>query len=383
MLINCPECGLMLSDKASVCPHCGYEARKSTRRVAKKPHRRLPNGFGQITEIKGRYLRKPFRAMVSVGKKPNGRPNSKILAYFETYNDAYAALVEYNRNPYDLDVALTVQELYEKWSEKYFQSLKPASQRTITSAWAYCESVYSMKVQDVRVRHIKGCMDNVDSPNIKSRIKSMFNLMLDYAVEYEIVDKNYARDFNAERPDTETNHVAYTPEEVQKLWENTSIPLVNVVLLQCYTGFRPQEMCLLRKSNVNINERKITGGMKTKAGTNREVPICDKILPIVNKLLYLSDLLGSDMLFCDNDGSNMTYDKYNKRFHKLMAELEIEGHRPHDPRKTFITMCKEKDVNEYAIKRIVGHNIDDITEKIYTDRKFDWLLEEVKKIEDW
>ena len=383
MLITCPECQLMLSDKASVCPHCGYQPHNPTRRVAKKAHRRLPNGFGQITEIKGRFLRKPYRTMVSIGKKSNGRPNSKILAYFETYNDAYAALVEYNRNPYDLDVAMTVQELYKKWSAKYFEKIQVSSQRTITSAWAYCTSVYDMKAQDVRVRHIKGCMDACDSPNIKSRIKSMFNLMLDYAVEYEIVDKNYARDFKSERPENITNHVAFTSEEVQKLWDNTSIPLVNAVLIQCYTGWRPQELCKLKRENVNIIERKMIGGMKTAAGTDREVPICDRILEPVRKMEYLSELLNSEWFICDNDGSEMTYDKYNKRFHKLMTELGIEGHRPHDPRKTFVTMCKEKGVDEYAVKRIVGHSIDDITEKIYTDRKFDWLLSEVKKIEDW
>ena len=55
----------------------------------------------------------------------------------------------------------------------------------------------------------------------------------------------------------------------------------------------------------------------------------------------------------------------------------------HDPRKTFVTMCKDKDVDEYAIKRIVRHKIEDITESVYTERTVDWLLEEVKKIEDW
>lgn len=383
MLITCPECQLMLSDKVSVCPHCGYEPRKSTRRVAKKPHRRLPNGFGQITEIKGRYLRKPFRAMVSIGKKPNGRPNSKILAYFETYNDAYAALVEYNRNPYDLDNVMTVQELYKKWSEQYFENIKGSSRRTITSAWSYCSNIYNMKVQDIRVRHIKGCINNCESPNIKERIKSMFNLMLDYAVEYEIVDKNYARDFKTERANATTNHVAYTPEELQILWDNTSIPLVNAILLQCYTGWRPQELCKIRRENVNITEQYMIGGMKTDSGTDRKVPICDKALPLAEKIYYMSELLNCDMFLCDNNGNEMTYDKYNKRFHKIMDELKIQGHKPHDPRKTFVTMCKDTNVDEYAIKRIVGHKINDITENVYTDRKFEWLLSEVKKIEDW
>lgn len=226
-------------------------------------------------------------------------------------------------------------------------------------------------------------MDSCESPNIKSRIKSLFNLMLDYAVEYEIVAKNYARDFKSEKTENITDHVAYTPEEVQKLWQNTSIPLVNAVLVQCYMGWRPQELCKIELVNVNIEERWMKGGMKTEAGTDRIVPICEKIVPLVKKLVYMSQLLSCDYLLCDNNGKPMTYDKYNKRYHKLMDELEITGHRPHDPRKTFITMCKEQNVDEYAIKRMAGHNIDDITEKIYTDRKFDWLLSEVKKIEDW
>ncbi len=31
---------------------------------------------------------------------------------------------------------------------------------------------------------------------MKNKIKSLFNLMLDYALEYELVDRNYSRTFN-------------------------------------------------------------------------------------------------------------------------------------------------------------------------------------------
>ena len=377
MLITCPECQLMLSDKAAVCPHCGYQPHNSTRRVSKKPHRRLPNGFGQITEIKGRFLRKPYRAMVSVGKKANGRPDCKILAYYETYNDAYAALVEYNRNPYDLDKAITVAELYEKWTNEVDIA------RQYKSVWVYCEPLYDMKVQDVRIRHIKSVINDTEAPTAKTRIKTLFNKMLDYALEYEIVDKNYAREFSIEQPESQSNHIAYTPTELNKLWQNTSIPFVNAILLQCYTGFRPQELCLIKKENVNITERYIIGGMKTEAGKERIVPICDKALPLVKKLMYMSDLLNSEYLICDNTGNPYTYGKLYYKFDVVMKEVGIDGHKPHDPRKTFVTMCKACNVDEYAIKRMVGHKIEDITEAVYTERKLDWLLEEVKKIEDW
>lgn len=374
MLITCPECGLMLSDKASVCPHCGYEARKSTRRVAKKPHRRLPNGFGQISEIKGRYLRKPYRAMVSVGKKANGRPDCKILAYYETYNDAYAALVEYNRNPYDLDKSMTFAELYEKWTSEVEVS------RSYTSVWPYCEPIYDMKLPEIRVRHLKGVISEAEAPTAKTRLKTLFNRMLDYALEYELVEKNYARDFNVEQAKIQTHHVAYTSSEMNILWEHTSIPFVNAILLMCYMGWRPQEMCKIKKEDVNIIERSIIGGLKTEAGKDRIVPICDKAMPLVEKLLYMSDLLGCDYLLCDNKGKQYTYSMFYHKFNSVMNELGISDHRAHDPRKTFVTMCKEKEVDEYAIKRMVGHKIEDITESVYTDRKLDWLKKEIEKL---
>lgn len=107
MLVKCPECELQVSDKAPACPHCGYPMKPSVKRKPRAKNnkrRRLPNGFGQISEIKNRNLRNPFRAMVTVGKTQDGKPICKPLkpdSYFSTYNDAYAALVEYNKNPYD------------------------------------------------------------------------------------------------------------------------------------------------------------------------------------------------------------------------------------------------------------------------------------------
>ena len=41
---------------------------------------------------------------------------------------------------------------------------------------------------------------------------------------------------------------------------------------------------------------------------------------------------------------------------------------------------KKYKVDEYAIKYIVGHTIKDLTERVYTKRDDDWLLEEIKKI---
>lgn len=411
MLIKCQECELQVSDKAWVCPHCGYpikpDAKLKPARQSKK-RRRLPNGFGQISEIKNQKLRKPFRAMVTVGKTSTGRFICKPLkpeSFFETYNDAYMALVEYNKNPYDLDDAITVKELYDKWTDAYFKRLKSNSGiRNIISAWSYCSSVYDMRVSDVRARHIKGCMEEGvaivkgetrrPSPGVQSRIKSMFNLMLDYALEYEIVDRNYARTFNLsedvveEQLKARRGHLPFSDKEMQIMWDNvSSVQYVDVVLIQCYSGWRPQELGLLRLENINLDDWTFTGGMKTKAGTDRVVPIHPNIRKLVVDKYKEAESLGSEYLINCTDTEThrsslaFTYDKYQKRFMKIRDRLDLNSeHRAHDGRMHFITLAKKYGVDEYAIKYMVGHAIQDITEKVYTQRELKWLEEEMKKI---
>ena len=416
-LIKCPECDLQVSDKAISCPHCGYpmkqiEITNKGRGKAKPKHRRLPNGFGSITEIKNQNLRKPFRVMVTVGKTPLGRPIQKLLkptAFFETYNEAYMALVEYNKNPYDLDSDMTVQELYDKWTDTYFENTTESSKRTITSAWAYCSSIYNMRAKDVRARHIKGCMDNgyrietrgakkgekvFATASTKSRIKSLFNLMLDYALEYEIVDKNYARTFEIssdiikEKEAAKRGHIIFTDEELKKLWDNVAqIKYVEWILIACYMGWRPQELAILKLSDTDLENWTITGGMKTDAGKQRTVPIHSRIRELVRNNYEYAKSIDSDYLFNDKGNTHsgswkLTYDKYANRFNKVISSLDLNpAHRAHDSRKTFVTMAKKCGMDDNAIKAIVGHKSQDITESAYTERDIEWLRRDIEKIQ--
>lgn len=43
-------------------------------------------------------------------------------------------------------------------------------------------------------------------------------------------------------------------------------------------------------------------------------------------------------------------------------------------------MAKKYKVDEYALKYMVGHSITDITERVYTQREYEWLAEEIEKI---
>lgn len=374
---------------------------------------KLPNGYGSVTKLSGNR-RKPYLARVTLGwitDEQTGKTtqNRVPIGTYKTKKEALQALAEYGANPYDIqNNNLTLAELYQKWTGSYFPTLAgESSTRTITSAWKYCHPLYKMRVKDLRARHIKGIMEDgyiissrgknagqkvMASPGTKARIKSMFNLMLDYALEYEIVDKNYARTFDIsediikEKEAATRGHIIFPPEEMKILWDNVdALRFVDWILIQCYMGWRPQELATLQLSDVNLDEWYIIAGMKTDAGKKRMIPIHTKIRPLVQKNYDYAVSLGSDALFNDpsatKGGMKITYDKYAGRFDKVMAALKLNPeHRPHDPRMTFITMAKKAGIDPLVVKRLAGHRINDVTESVYTVRDLEWLRTDIEKI---
>lgn len=312
-------------------------------------------------------------------------------------------------DPYDLEDDIRIGELYERWTAQYFKDTTSSSHRTITAAWCYCSSVYDMRAKDLRARHIKGCMEEgyriettgknkgkkiYASASTKSRIKSIFNLMLDYALEYEIVDKNYARTFNLsadvikEASEAKIPHINFTDEEMDALWANLGkVKFVDWVLIQCYMGWRPQELATLRLDEINIEKWYMCAGIKTDAGKQRIVPIHTKIRDLVIKNIEFANEIGSEYLLNDKGQTHagswkITYDKYKYRFEFVRDALHLNPrHRPHDPRMTFITNAKKVGMDEYAIKEMVGHSIKDITESVYTVRDLEWLRNDLEKLE--
>jgi integrase len=149
-----------------------------------------------------------------------------------------------------------------------------------------------------------------------------------------------------------------------------------MILIQCYSGWRPSELIELKLQNIRLDKNEFTGGSKTEAGKNRTVPIHPKIVMLVRKKYNDAKAAKRDTLFSITD-----YKTYHTEFQSTMKALNITAnHRPHDCRKHFVTLAKRSGVDEYAIKRIVGHRISDLTETVYTQRDPDWLHHEIEKI---
>lgn len=396
-LLKCPECAHDVSDKAVACPNCGYPMNMPSTtkpRIRNGRPTKMPNAYGSITKMSGKR-RKPYRVRVTdrwviddkTGRSKQLRPT---LGYFETREEAMIALATYNENPYDINTdSITFSEVYEKWSDGYFRTLSnPSSARTIKAAYSYCNGLYNMRMQDIRVSHLEGTIINAQvGDSTKARIKSLFNMLYRYAVANDIVEKDYAAvmfaNGNPIKRSRTRDVIPFTQEEIQMLWNNLEqIPFVDMILIEIYSGWRPQELAILKTYDVDITSETMRGGLKTDAGKNRIVPIHPLIKPLIEKRMSEAATLQSEYLFNDANGQQgtyMTYDKYRSRFDKVMKRLNLK-HHPHETRHTFITKAKACGVDEYILKLIVGHAIDDITEKVYTHRTIEQLKAEMGKI---
>lgn len=363
-------------------------------RKKKNEKRRRWNGSGCIHRLSGNR-KNPFEALVTIKYDYNEvtkrkKQVQKSIGYFPTEEDAEQALYKYFENPYDIDKdRLTFRDVYEEWSKRYFETLSGrSSERTVIAAYNHSSPLYDMIFKTLTITIMKDTINNAKvGPSTKGRMKSLYNLMYDYACESEIVTVNVARNFTMKGllkdiKKSRAEKKPFSKQDEETLWKNIDYGFTRMILIGNYTGWRPQELALIERDNIDINNWTMFGGMKTEAGTDRTIPIHDKIKDLV--LYYYNQSEGCNRLFNDFDGqqgTQMTYDKYRGRFNKVMTRCGLTDYSPHCTRHTFITKAKEYRVDEYAIKMIVGHEAGDLTEEVYTHRdQLSFMREEIAKI---
>ena len=370
-------------------------------------------GEGSVTYDR---RRKRYRARVTIGWETNeetGRTKQIVKTLgsnYKTKGEATSALAEYLKNPYDLNNKdITFEQLYKKWFDEYIDTDEHESIKyRVKAAYKYCSLIYKKKFREITIIDMKDCIykgtatcvrgkykgqQRLASPQSKETIKYLFNHIYDYALEARIVERNYAREFTLDKKvfqEKEKNYkskVPFSKEEIDKLWKSIEfVPFADMIVYACYSGWRPTELIKLKIKDVDLKNGFVKGGMKTNAGKNRLVPIHPLVSSIVEKYYKEAKSVGSDYLFNDVNnkfGIGLSYDQYLSRFNKVMNALHFRTEiTPHYTRHTFITKAKSREVNmnEYVLKIIVGHDVGDLTEHVYTHRELNDLKEEMDKI---
>lgn len=336
-----------------------------------------PNGYGSVYKISG-ARRKKFGVRITAGWTDDGKQKYKNIGYFEKRQEAILALAEYNRDPYNIDGRnLTFAEVYEKWRAERFTEIRQTTQGGYQSAFKNSAPLHNMLFKDIRKEHLQSCLDNSGlAAATQKLLKNLHTQLFKYAIEHDIVTKNYSSLTKIKAARKPSKRSVFTPDEIAVLYENQSNKIARTVIVLLYTGMRVSELLDMEKANVDLERKIMIGGNKTAAGRNRIIPISDRILPIVSDFMQAE----GDYLITSNAGGRMSYVNFlNRYWNDLMEQLGM-SHKPHDTRHTFITLMDEAGVNRTVLKMIVGHNTKkDITDH-YTHKNIQNLLEAANSI---
>ena len=337
------------------------------------------NGNGSITKVSDNR-RKPYKVTITKGWDVNtGKQLKKVLGYYFTQKEANKALADYLDTPYDLELAnTTFKEVYEKWSKIKYPKVSHSAILGYQSAYNNVEKLHNMKIKDIKARHLQEAIDNCSKGQAtKKKIKFLFGQMFAYAMQNDIITKDYSEFVDIGKASEESKREPFSNKEIELLWKHIdNIEFIDTILIMIYSGFRIGELLELETKNIDLVNMTLTGGLKTEAGKNRLVPIHPKILPLIEKR-YNKD---NQYLIINFKGKKMKYDNYYKeKFIPIMEQLNMK-HRPHDCRHTFATLLSNANANATAIKKMIGHESYATTEKIYTHKDIEELRKNVELI---
>lgn len=345
---------------------------------------KLPNGFGSVYKLSGKR-RNPWAARKTKGWNDKGQPIYEFIGYYPTRQEALTALVDYNKDPYDLHFnTITFAEVYDRWSEVHFEKVSESNVKGYKASYRLCEKIADMKFVEIKLDHLQKVVDESgkNTPTLK-KLKIMFGLVYDYAVMHEIVSQDkrdmvrYVDISKAGNPNA-YNRKPFTKKQVDMVWKSKDSNIyMTVVLMLIYTGVRIGELLDLEKKDVHLDERWFyVKESKTESGI-REVPIAEKMVPYFEYWLSRP----CEYLICTPDDKHFEYRNYYDSYWKpMMQSLGMENHRPHDTRHTCISLLTAAGVDDRIIKKIVGHKGQGVTETVYTHLELPTKLDAINKI---
>lgn len=290
-----------------------------------------------------------------------------------------------------------VREVFERFYTYKFgpdaaKKLSPETAANARSIFKKLAAVEERRMDDLSVDDLQEVVNSVGlGKTMVQKTVTLLRQLYRYALARELCTKNPAQ--YIVMPDV-PDHVHcqdFTDEELGILWAHAQDPVVRMVLIMCYSGFRIRAYETLE---TNLREGYFRGGVKTAAGKGRIVPIHSAIRPLVMRAL-------------EEDGGylcGLRQGAFCVRMKKKMLELGIDGedgasvgnvgqnemiprngmhrhHTPHSCRHTFSRLCESYGVREADRRRMLGHSFgNDITNGVYGHRRLEELREEIEKI---
>ena len=306
------------------------------------------NGQGTVFARNGRWV-----AQVTVGWKPDGR-RITLSRTFSKKTDAVNALptLRYEYSPKPIKQTISFEDCFEQMMVQHRKRIGDGSAENYYYTFRHFAPIGYMPIADIKTAQLQKCVDAVPGKSLRTKMKASASLTYKYALQNDVVDRNYAEFIVIERTE-EQEREAFTTEEIKTVLQNIGkFPYLACVAVLIFTGMRPNEMFALRKSDYHGTY--FIGGSKTAAGKNRLIPIPAIIQPMVSDIVQKSN---SEFIFSAPNGDKMDLTNFRKRYYyPALESLGVRKLPPYSCRHTFATMLKNVDAPITDKQRIMGHS---------------------------
>lgn len=371
--IRCKRCGAILPKSFAYCSSCG----KPTVDVP-KPNRRRPRGSGSVYKLQGKRSH-PWAAKL----------DGKIIGYFSERSDAERYLADH-RTADPERLALTVQQIYERVTQtSAFQRLAAGSRSNLAIAWGKFADIKGKKMRDIKTTDLQDVVDaaaeNGCGRDGCAKIKSLASMLCQNAMLDDIISRDYSDGIELPERVVYVKRRDFTQDEILALFYADTDRAARIVLVMIYTALRLGELFNIKKEAVNLDGRYMIGGGKTKAGTDRIIPIKDEIYPYIVEFMQEK----GEYLISTVTGKKMHESNFrNRDFYPLLDRLgfrykDEQGRNmltPHRTRHTYISESIAAGVKPEVLKLVVGHaSYSTSVERYGKDMRLEVIQHEVKK----
>ncbi len=364
------------------------------------------NGSGSVykrSDIKRRPWVAIAPANLSLDNNDKLKATRMVIGYYETAAEARSALAEYLKNPTE-KINITLEQLHEEWLPIGYKHISNDLKNNYNSCWYKLRPLYKRRFRDIRTGDMQAIIDYYDSEHAKegiggkpvfdkdnkpvmrgplsfsslSKIKALLTLMYGYAMQNDIVNKNYASFISLPDPG-ETKKDRFTDLELQQIKHAIGkIPMADIIYVMCNTGHRIGEFLALTANDVvyHGDHLLLSGGNKTDAGSRKVVPVNSSVRPIVEYWINQ----GGDTIFCRDDGRQWTTDRFREKFKNCLAEIGVRVLTPHATRRTFSTRLSAAGTSKEDIIALMGHTDFDVDIKHYINQEVDTLIKAVERL---
>lgn len=365
-MTKCIKCKKEIPQNSTFCLFCG---KKQITQEKKKTKKRA-NGTGSVYKLSGNR-KKPFYAVKCEMK---GDILIKIpLGCFATETEARLALDAANNKEITAEFNSSLKDVYAAWSRIHFKGVSPQSIEGYESAYKHLSPLYNKKMREIKTDDFQKVIDSMikkgRSRSSCNKIKILSNQLSKYAMERDIISKNYAQFIKLPKEVKKEKDI-FTKKDINILFKNRWKLTAQIILVMIYTGVRIGELFSIETKNVFLKEKYMIGGEKTEAGINRIIPLHEKIIPFIEAWYDPQN----EYLLTNTKGGQKNARNFREReFYPFLEETGIISKdnpskklTPHSTRHTFASMMVQADAKPELLQKIIGHEKYETTIDFYT-----------------